>query len=185
MRVWLTTLAVLAINLVLVGCGDLGLQRRRASPAGFALGGQDREQPALSGQGEWLASVVERNGRQTLMMQAQPSGTEVPLPSLRRFQPHDSPSLSWNGRYVALVGQEGGRSRVLILDRASGRLLPLQLPGDLQPEQLSLAPDGRRLALAGISRGRRLVQVFDLANLIEPDLPRGLASGTMANTTLP
>ena len=185
MKVWLTALAVLAINLVLVGCGDLGLHRRRASPAGFALGGQDREQPALSGQGEWLASVVERNGRQTLMMQAQPSGTEVPLQSLRRFQPLDSPSLSWNGRYLALVGQEGSRSRVLILDRASGRLLPLQLPGDLQPEQLSLAPDGRRLALAGISRGRRLVQVFDLANLIEPDLPRGLASGTTANTTLP
>jgi len=185
LKVWVTPLAVLAINLVLGGCGDLGLHRRRASPTGIALGGQDRAQPALSGQSEWLASVVERNGRQTLMMQAQPSGREVPLPSLRRFQPHDSPSLSWNGRYVALVGQEGGRRRVLILDRASGRLLPLQLPGDLQPEQLSLAPDGRRLALAGISRGRRLVQVFDLANLIEPDLPRGLASGTMVKPTLP
>ena len=185
MRVWLTSLALLAIHLGLVGCGDLGLHRRRAGPAGLSLGGQDREQPALSGQGEWLASVVERNGRQTLMIQAQPSGTEVPLPPLRRFEPHDSPSLSWNGRYVALVGQAGGRRRVLILDRASGRLLPLQLPGDLQPEQLSLAPDGRRLALAGISRGRRLVQVFDLANLIEPDLPRGLASGTLANPTPP
>ena len=182
----MTPLTLLAINLVLVGCGDFGLHRRRAGPAGLALDGQDREQPALSGQGEWLASVVERNGRQTLMMQAQPLGTEVPLPSLRRFEPHDSPSLSWNGRYVALLGQEGGgRRRVLILDRASGRLLPLQLPGDLQPEQLSLAPDGRRLALAGISRGRRLVQVFDLANLIEPDLPRGLAIGTLANPTPP
>jgi len=185
LRVWLTCLAVLAINLGLVGCGDLGLHRRRAGPAGLALGGQDREQPALSGQGEWLASVVQRNGRQSLMMQAQPSGTEVPLPLLRRFEPHDSPSLSWNGRYVALVGQGGGRRRVLILDRASGRLLPLPLPGDLQPEQLSLAPDGRRLALAGITRGRRLVQVFDLANLIEPDLPRGLAIGSKTNPTLP
>jgi hypothetical protein len=185
LKVWLTPLVLLAINLVLVGCGDLGLQRRRASPAGFALGGHEREQPALSGQGEWLASVVERHGRQTVMMQAQPSGAEVPLPLLRRFEPHDSPSLSWNGRYLALVGQEVGRRRVLILDRASGRLLPLQLPGDFQPEQLSLAPDGRRLALAGIARGRRLVQVFDLANLIEPDLPRGLAIGTMANPTLP
>ena len=185
MRGWLTCLALLAINLGLVGCGDLGLHRRRAGPAGLALGGQDREQPALSGQGEWLASVVERNGRQTLMMQAQPSGTEVPLPSLRRFEPHDSPSLSWNGRYVALVGQGGGRRRVLILDRASGRLLPLPLPGDLQPDELSLAPDGRRLALAGITRGRRLVQVFDLANLIEADLPRGLAINSKANPTLP
>jgi len=185
LRFWVKPLVLLAINLLAVGCGDFGLIRRRAGPAGLALGGYDREQPALSGQGEWLASVVERHGRQTLMMQAQPSGAEVPLPSLRRFAPHDSPSLSWNGRYLALVGQQGGKSRVLILDRASGRLLPLQLPGDLQPEQLSLAPDGRRLALAGITRGRRLVQVFDLANLIEPDLPRGLAIGTMANPTVP
>lgn len=169
----------------MVGCGDFGLIRRRAGPASFALGGYDREQPTLSGQGEWLASVVERQGRQTLMMQSQPSGAEVPLPSLRRFEPHDSPSLSWNGRYLALLGQQGGNSRVLIFDRASGRLLPLQLPGDLKPEQLSLAPDGRRLALAGITRGRRLVQVFDLANLIEPDLPKGLAMGTMANPTVP
>ena len=185
MRVWVKPLVLLAINLLVVGCGDLGLYRRRAGPAGLAFGGQDREQPALSGQGEWLVSVVERHGRQTLMMQAQPSGKEVPLPALRRFEPHDSPSLSWNGRYLALVGKQGGRSRVLILDRASGRLLPLQLPGDLQPEQLSLAPDGRRLALAGITRGRRLVQVFDLAKMIEPDLPRGLAIGTMVNPKVP
>jgi len=185
LRVWVGALVLLAINLSVVGCGDLGLTRRRAGPAGLAPGGADREQPALSGQGEWLVSLVERQGRQTLMMQAQPSGAEVPLPSLRRFEPHDSPSLSWNGRYLALVGQQGGKRRVLILDRASGRLLPLQLPGDLQPEQLSLAPDGRRLALAGITRGRRLVQVFDLANLIEPDLPRGLAIGSMASPTVP
>lgn len=178
-------LVLLAINLLVVGCGDLGLTRRRAGPAGLALGGHDREQPALSGHGEWLVSVLERNGRQALIMQAQPSGAEVPLPSLRRFEPHESPSLSWNGRYLALVGQHGGKSRALILDRASGRLLTLQFPGDLHPEQLSLAPDGRRLAIAGIARGRRLVQVFDLANLIEPDLPKGLAMGTMANPTVP
>lgn len=181
MKAWLTPLVLLAINLVLVGCGDLGLHRRRAGPTGLALGGQDREQPALSGQGEWLASVIERHGRQTVMMQAQPSGSELPLAALRRFEPHDSPSLSWNGRYLALVGQEGSGRRVLIFDRASGRLLRLQLPGDLQPEQLSLTPDARRLALAGTARGRRLVQIFDLANLIEPDLPRGLAVGALAN----
>jgi hypothetical protein len=181
LKVWLTPLVLLAVNLVLVGCGDLGWHRRRAGPAGLAFGGIDREQPALSGQGEWLASVVQRHGRQTVMMQAQPSGSEVPLAALRRFEPHDSPALSWNGRYLALVGQEGSRRRVLILDRANGRLLRLQFPGDLQPEQLSLTPDARRLALVGVTRGRRLVQVFDLANLIEPDLPRGSAIGAMAN----
>ena len=178
-------LVLLAINLLFVGCGDLGLYRRRPGPAGLAFAGKDREQPALSGHGEWLVSVVERHGRQSLMMQAQPSGQEVPLPSLRRFEPHDSPSLSWNGRYLALVSKQGGRSRVVIVDRASGRLLQLQLPGDLQPEQLSLAPDGRRLALAGTASGRRLVQLFDLAKMIEPDLPRGLAIGTMVNPKVP
>ncbi len=175
-------MALLVFSFFLVGCGALdGLHRRRAGPSGLELGGYDREQPSLSGQGEWLATVVERHGRQTLLMQAQPSGREVPLAPLRRFEPHRSPSLSWNGRYVAMVGQEGARKRVLILDRTSGRLLPLQLPGDMEPEQLSLSPDGRRVALEVISRGRRLIQIFDLANLIEADLPRGLAIGTRAS----
>jgi hypothetical protein len=44
-------------------------------------------------------------------------------------------------------------------------------------ERLSLAPSGRRLALEVVHNGINRVQVFDLANQLEPDLPAGMRSG--------
>ena len=127
--------------------------------------------------------MVRRDGRDTLLLQEQPSGTILPLRHLQRLQPHRSPSLSWNGRYVAVLVQRGSERLPVIEDRASGRLHRLPLPGDLVPESLSLAPDGRRIAIALEGDGRARVQVFDLSALLEPDLPGGLpVSGTAAAT---
>jgi hypothetical protein len=61
----------------------------------------------------------------------------------------------------------------VIEDRVSGRLHRLPLPGDQQPERLSLSPDGRRIALEVLRNGRSMVQVFDLGPLLEADLPGG------------
>jgi hypothetical protein len=157
------------------GCGSWSWGRRSAGPAG--LGASNRQDPALSGDGSVLASVVERGGRDTLLLQEQPSGRELPLRSLRRFQPHRSPSLSWNGRYVAVLIQQGNRRLAVIEDRANGKLLRFPLPGDQEVERLSLAPSGRRLALEVVHNGINRVEVFDLANQLEPDLPAGVRSG--------
>ncbi len=109
-----------------------------------------------------------------MLLQEQPSGRLLPLRHLQRGQPHASPSLSWNGRYLAVLTRQGGRPLALIEDRASGRLHRLPLPGELEPQRLSLAPDGRRLALEVVQGGRSRVRVFDLAALLEADLPAGL-----------
>lgn len=82
----------------------------------------------MSGDGRVLASVVERGGRDTLLLQEQPSGRELPLRHLRRFQPHRSPSLSWNGRYVAVLIQQGSRRLAVIEDRVNGNLLRFPYP---------------------------------------------------------
>lgn len=107
------------------------------------------------------------------MLQEQASGRVVPLGPLQRHQPHRSPSLSWNGRYLALVAQWGPRPTALILDRRTGRLVPLRLPGEGDPERISLAPDGRRLAVERLRAGRRRIEVLDLGPLLEPDQPPG------------
>lgn len=165
----------LAVALLLAipsgGCASWNLGRRSAGPAG--LGAGNREDPALSGDGRWLASVVERGGRATVLLQEQPSGRELPLASLRRLQPHRSPSLSWNGRYLALLVQQGSRRLPVIHDRATGNLLRLPLPGDPEVERLALAPNGRRLALEVVRNGQARVEVLNLAALLEPDLPAG------------
>jgi len=162
--------------LVLPGCGSWSWGRRSAGPAGLG-GPSNREDPALSGNGRLLASVVERGGRSTVLLQEQPSGRELPLPQLMRFQPHRSPALSWNGRYLAVVVQQGSRHLAVVLDRATGRVHRLPLPGDLELEGLSLSPDGRRLALELLRQGQARVELFDLAPLLEPDLPATAVSG--------
>jgi hypothetical protein len=154
------------------GCASWTWTRRSAGPVG--LGQTSRTDPALSGDGRVLASVVERGGRATVLLQEQPSGRILPLRHLQRHQPHRSPSLSWNGRYLAVIVQQGGRRQALIEDRANGMLHRLPLPGDLEPQRLSLAPDAHRIAIEVLRQGKSQMRVLDLSPLLEPDRPGGL-----------
>lgn len=159
----------------LTSCGNgAWLSRRSAGPSGV-LGEANRQEPALSGRGQYLASVIDRGGRATLLLQEQPSGRIVPLRHFHNHQPHSSPSLSWNGRYVAALVQQGNQRLPLIEDRATGALHRLPLPADRTAVRLSLAPDARRLAVQVAQGGQWRVQLFDLSGLLEPDLPGGLA----------
>ena len=156
---------MLAIGLS--GCTLLPWRRQAAPPTG--LGPESRQQPALSGDGRLLASLVERAGRTTVLLQERRSGKVLPLRQLRNRQPHSSPSLSWNGRYLALLVQQGPHRQAVIEDRATGRLQPLFLPAGQEPQQLSLAPDGQSIAVEVISGGSQRLQLFDLRGLLEPD----------------
>jgi len=146
-----------------------------APNAGF--GGSNRADPALSGDGRWLASVIEQGGTSRVILQSQPGGALQPLRHLGpRTTPHGSPSLSWNGRYLAVLASAGERRLIAIEDRQRGSLLRLPLPGGSQPERLSLAPDASRLAvqLQLQQQGGRRVQLFSLRALLEPDRPGGI-----------
>ena len=152
------------------GMGWFG--RRSAGGAGF-LDASNRQEPALSGNGQWLASVIERNGRLSLLLQRQPDGQMVPLRHIRGHEPHSSPTLSWNGRYVAALMQQGNQRVPVIEDRATGQMHRIQIPGDRAPVKLSLSPDAQRLALEQVQGGQRRVQLFDLSGMLEPDRPAG------------
>lgn len=160
------------ITPLLAACAPWGLRRQPARPAG--LSAENREQPALSGDGRLLASLVERGGRTTVLLQDRQSGQVLPLPQLRNSQPHSSPSLSWRGRYLALLVQRGPQREPVVLDRATGRLHPLPLPAGRLPLQLSLAADGRRLAIDLLDNGQRRVELFELGGLLEPEPVPGL-----------
>jgi len=173
-------IGALVISLLGGGCQGTGLvdeglfNRRSAAPA--SLASQQRRDPALSGNGRFLASIVEASGRSTVLLQEQPSGRVLPLRHLRSHLPHSSPALSWNGRYLALVLQQGHQPLAAIEDRLSGQLLRLPAPAGARIERLSLAPDGLTLALQLVQGGQQRVQLFDLSALLEPDRPGGLRS---------
>lgn len=158
----------LLLGLLLVGCNPL----RRAAPS-TGLGNDIRLEPALSGDGRLLASLVEQNGRTSVVLQERDSGRLLPLAHLRENQPHRSPSLSWNGRYLALIVQQGERGLAVLEDRATGQLHPLPLPGGQEVQRLSLSPDAMRLAMEVSVNGLSRVLVFDLHQRFEPDLPPG------------
>jgi hypothetical protein len=160
------------LALLLGACSGLGLGGRRAAPpAGLAA--SNRQEPALSGDGRLLASLIEQDGRLRMMLQEQHSGRLLPLRHWRGHTPHGSPALSWNGRYLAGLVQQGSQRQVVVDDRLSGRLWRLPLAGGGDPQRLSLAPDGQRLAVEVLRNGKRQVQVFALDGLLEPDLPGG------------
>ena len=134
---------------------------------------RNQQDPALSGNGEKLAFIVNYNGRPSVQLRDLRNGNLLPLRHLSRNQPHSSPSLSWNARYVAVIGQRGNRRLAIIEDRLTGRSHQLPIPGERIPIRLSLAPDGRQLALQVAERGQWRVELFDLSQKIEPDQPSG------------
>ena len=171
--------ALLGLVILLHSCSlPWGIRRQPSPPGGLGLGSESRQDPALSGDGRLLASLVLRSGRSTVLLQDRRSGQTMPLPLLRGQQPHSSPSLSWNGRYLALLVWRGGRRQVVINDRATNRLLPLPLRGDREARRLSLAPDGRHLAVELVEGGQSRVEVFNLGEWLEPDpVPGSLLQG--------
>jgi len=170
------------LSLVLValaGCSDSGPQavgwlgRRQAPPGPLGGASEQRRDPALSGDGRLLASISERQGRSSVILQDQSSGRLLALRHLRGHGPHRSPALSWNGRYLAVLIQQGMQSMPVIEDRLRGQLLRLPTPAGASVERLSLAPDGLTLALQVVQGGQQRVQVFDLSGLLEPDRAGG------------
>ncbi|WP_353291732.1 hypothetical protein [Synechococcus sp. M16CYN] len=134
--------------------------------------------PALSGNGQWLAVISDLQGRQTVQLRNVPNGSIQALPQLRRYQPHSSPSLSWNGRYLALIIQDGRRRIVTIADRLKRNLHTVQLPGERNPVNVSLAPDAQSLALQVTDQGFWRVEIFDLSDLLELDQVAGQTLST-------
>ena len=157
---------------------------RNERTAGSLLN-RSQEDPAISGDGRLLAVISERRGRPSVQLRDVRDGRILPLDQLNRHQPHSSPSLSWNGRYLALITQRGQRRLAVVADRLTGRLHPLPLPGGRDPVKLSLAPDGRQLALQVADQGQWRVELLDLSAMLEPDRPGGAQTTTPAAEARP
>ncbi len=129
--------------------------------------------PAISGNGNRLALIVDKNGRASIQLRDLQNSRLLPIRYLSRYQPHSSPSLSWNGRYVAVIGYKGTRRIVIIEDLISGKVHFLRTARQLSPVRLSMSPDASKLALQFIDKGKWRIQLFDLSKIIELDIPQG------------
>ncbi len=132
---------------------------------------RSQKDPALSGNGQKLALIVDQNGRPTVQLRDLRNGQILQLRHLSRYQPHSSPSLSWNARYLAVIAQQGNRRLAIIEDLLTGRSYQMTIPGARVPVRLSLSPDASKLAFQLAQKGKWRIELFDLTNKIDLDQP--------------
>ncbi len=132
------------------------------------------EQPALSGSGEYLAFVSNRDRRQQIFLYHLTQRQFVALPRLH--QPTaivESPSLSYNARYIVYLSSIRGKPEIILYDRITRRqeALTLAYPGWVRNPAIS--PNGRYVVFETDRRGQWDIEILDRGPNIELDLPDG------------
>lgn len=135
------------------------------------------EQPALSGNGRFLALVSNRDGNRGILLYDRKQQQMVNLPRLNRQNAiAESPSLSYTGRYIVYITSDGVRPEIELYDRV------LQQPQVLTAHYRgwfrnpSISPDGRYIVFEAGGRGQWDIEVLDRGPNVESDVPDELRS---------
>lgn len=132
------------------------------------------EQPALSGNGRFLAYVSNRSSTQQLLLYDLEQQQLIPTPRLnRRNAIAQSPSLSFNGRYIVYISSDRGRPVIALYDRAVGQSQILTPNYNGWVRNPSVSPDGRYIVFETNIRGQWDIEVLDRGTNIELDIPNG------------
>ncbi|MEM8777922.1 MAG: biopolymer transporter Tol [Cyanobacteria bacterium P01_G01_bin.49] len=132
------------------------------------------EQPALSGDGRWLALVSNRNSTSEILLYDLRGEQFVKLPGLNQSNVIlESPSLSRTGRYLVYISSIQGRPDVALYDRATKRAELLTQGYRSWVRNPQISPDGRYIVFETAKRGQWDIEVFDRGPLIELDIPDG------------
>lgn len=132
------------------------------------------EQPALSGNGRFLAFISNRNGIHQLLVYDLQQQSFIPIPGLNRRETIiESPSLSYTGRYIAYITSDQGRPVVALYDRAvqQSQIVTPTYRGWIRNP--SISPDGRYIVFETAARGQWDIEVLDRGPNIELDIPNG------------
>lgn len=129
------------------------------------------EQPALSGDGKWLAMVSNRNGRHEILLYDIELQKFTELPNLSFSGAiFDSPSLSYTGRYLVYISSIQGRPDIFMYDRAIKRsqLITRGYRSWLRNPRIS--SDGRYIVFETSRRGQWDIEILDNGINMELDI---------------
>lgn len=132
------------------------------------------QQPALSGDGRWLALVSNRNSSNEILLYDLRREKFMDLPGLNQSNVIlESPSLSRTGRYLVYISSVQGRPDVALYDRATrqAQLLTKGYRNWVRNPQISA--DGRYIVFETARRGQWDIEVLDRGPLVELDIPDG------------
>jgi Tol biopolymer transport system component len=161
---------------VLLGLGLVSLPAcspNELSPDSLQLDSRyNDEQPALSGDGRFVAFVSNREGARAILLYDRRQQQFVNLPRLnRRDAIAESPSLSYSGRYIAYIASDRARPELELYDRATQQTQVLTSSYRGWVRNPSISPDGRYIAFETGLRGQWDIEVLDRGANIELDLP--------------
>lgn len=153
-KIWGWFTANLYLTLVAVLVGACSQDSTPIVSAEFDSRHND-EQPALSGDGHFLAFVSNRSRNRGILLYDLKQRQIVALPHLNRSDAiAESPSLSYTGRYIVYIASDSIRPEIELYDRA------LQQPQVLTASYRgwfrnpSISPDGRYVAFETGIRGQ-------------------------------
>lgn len=158
--------------LSLNGCSSGGV-----SPLSTSLNSRyNDEQPAISGDGRWLAMVSNRHGRREILLYDLQLRTFVPLPGLNLPNAiNDSPSLSRTARYIAYISSIQGRPDIFVYDRITKQTQLITQGYRSWLRNPRISPDGRYIVFETARRGQWDIEVIDLGMRTEIDIPDGVS----------
>lgn len=175
-QIWLILALSLGMAVAVTGCSP---SDRLSSPN--SLNSRYTEsQPALSGNGRYLAFVSNRNGSRGILVYDLQQQQLISLPRLNRQETiAESPSLSRTGRYIAYIASDQGRLVVALYDRVTqqSQILTPWYRGWLRNPNIS--PDGRYVVFESSIRGEWDIEVLDRGPNIELDIPDGAPAGPL------
>lgn len=132
------------------------------------------EQPALSGDGQFVAFVSNRDGDRKIVMYDLQKRQFVNLPQLNRQGAiAENPSLSRTGRYIVYMASDQGRPEIQLYDRITQRSQVLTTGYSGWIRNPSISPDGRYIVFETSRRGQWDIEVLDRGANVELDIPDG------------
>ena len=136
------------------------------------------EQPALSGNGRFLAFVSNRAGRHHIRLYDLQQQQLIPLPGLNQSQAvAESPSLSYTGRYITYIISDQGKPILVLYDRATQQPQALTQWYQGWVRNPSISPNGRYIVFESSSSGQWDIEVLDRGPNVELDIPEGAPIG--------
>jgi Tol biopolymer transport system component len=132
------------------------------------------EQPALSGDGRWLAVVSNRNGNsQVAVYDLQKKRFTELLGLNQQGGIAQHPSLSRTGRYLVYLLSVEGRPQIVLYDRAIQKSELLTQNYRSLIRNPAISPEGRYVTFETDRRGQWDIEVLDRGVDIELDIADG------------
>ncbi len=132
------------------------------------------EQPALSGNGRFLAFVSNRDGRHQIWLYDLEQQRLISLPRLNRLNTvSENPSLSYTGRYITYITTDRGKPILVLYDRITQQPQVMSQWYEGWVRNPSISPDGRYIVFESSSNGQWDIEILDRGPNIELDIPDG------------